>query len=149
MIDKEELERYLHRHIPLSKAMDVRIETATPDSISLRAAFAPNINHEETVFGGSASAVAILSAWAMVYTRVKLAGVAGRIVIHANSMHYEKPMRGDFRATASAGEAAAWDKLFATLRRKRMARITIKSVLDCAGEESGALEGEFVVIPAP
>lgn len=147
MIDKEELERYLHRHIPLSKAMDVRVETAAPDRVALRASFAPNINHEETVFGGSASAVAILSAWAMVYTRVKLAGAVGRIVIHANSMRYEKPMRGDFRATASAGDAAAWDRMFATLARKRMARITIRSMVDCAGEKAGELEGEFVVIP--
>jgi thioesterase domain-containing protein len=56
-----ELERYLHQHIPLSEAMQVSVVEVHPEHVVLSAPLAPNINHRETVFGGSASAVAILA----------------------------------------------------------------------------------------
>jgi thioesterase domain-containing protein len=58
-----ELERYLHEHIPLSHAMRVGVVTVDAGTVVLRAPLEPNINHRETVFGGSASALAILAAW--------------------------------------------------------------------------------------
>jgi hypothetical protein len=62
-VSPAELERYLHEHIPLSRAMGVAVDSATTDGVRLRAPLAPNINHRETVFGGSASALCILAAW--------------------------------------------------------------------------------------
>src|SRR6266540_3523639 len=56
-MDLAVLQKYLHDHIPLSKAMDVEVVEATDDGVTLAAPLAPNINHRETVFGGSASAV--------------------------------------------------------------------------------------------
>ncbi|MDO9050525.1 MAG: YiiD C-terminal domain-containing protein [Methylotenera sp.] len=55
--------------MPLSLAMqicvvDVRVRD---DSVTLRALLAPNVNHSSTIFGGSASAVAILVAWSLGY----------------------------------------------------------------------------------
>jgi thioesterase domain-containing protein len=70
-VDRWELAQYLHEHIPLSRAMGVEVVEATWDGVSLRAPLAPNINHRETVFGGSASAVAILAAWALLYVRLQ------------------------------------------------------------------------------
>lgn len=60
-----DLEQYLHEHIPLSRAMGVEVQEADWNGVTLRAPLAPNNNHRETVFGGSASAVAILAAWAL------------------------------------------------------------------------------------
>lgn len=60
-----ELEKYLHGHIPLSKAMEVAVVQVQPEGVILSAPLAPNINHRDTVFGGSASAVAILAAWSL------------------------------------------------------------------------------------
>jgi thioesterase domain-containing protein len=61
-MDARELQAYLHAHIPLSAAMQVSVDAVAADGVTLRAPLAPNINHRETVFGGSASAVAILAA---------------------------------------------------------------------------------------
>jgi hypothetical protein len=49
------LEQYLHEHIPLSAAMGVKVVQADPQCVVLTAPLAPNINHRDTVFGGSAS----------------------------------------------------------------------------------------------
>ena len=70
-----DLERYLHEHIPLSKAMQVSVVSVDTDGVTLRAPLAPNINHQDTVFGGSASAVAILAGWSLLHTRLAAAGL--------------------------------------------------------------------------
>jgi thioesterase domain-containing protein len=84
-----ELEAYLHEHIPLSHAMQVAVVELGPDTVVLRAPLAPNINHRETVFGGSASAVAILAAWSLLHTRLTSAGISARLVIQRNTMSYD------------------------------------------------------------
>ncbi|KRB93774.1 YiiD C-terminal domain-containing protein [Noviherbaspirillum sp. Root189] len=140
------LQSYLHRQIPLSQAMGVQVHAATEERVELRAPIGPNINHEATVFGGSASAVAILSAWTLVYLRLQASGLPGRVVIQANNMLYQKPMSAAFSAIASSGDERSWERLFNAVRRGRMARITVQSVLECEGKQAGQLEGTFVVL---
>ncbi|KMN82504.1 hypothetical protein B0T40_21830 [Chromobacterium haemolyticum] len=141
------LEDYLHQHIPLSAAMAVGVAEASGDSVILRAPLAPNINHRATVFGGSASAVAILAAWCLVFMRLRERGLPGRVIIHGNSMRYDKPIAAGFLARAAAPEPAAWDKLERALRRGRMGRLRLAVALECDGEAVGGLDGEFVVLP--
>lgn len=147
IIEITALQSYLHRQIPLSQAMGVLVHAATGERVELRAPIGPNINHEATVFGGSASAVAILSAWTLVYLRLQASGLAGRVVIQANNMLYQKPMSAAFSAIASSGDEQSWERLFSVVRRGRMARITVHSVLECEAKQAGRLEGTFVVLP--
>ena len=49
------LQRYLHERIPLARAMEVEVRALASDGVELGAPLAPNINHRDTVFGGSAS----------------------------------------------------------------------------------------------
>ncbi|SFK43726.1 thioesterase domain-containing protein, putative [Methylophaga sulfidovorans] len=58
----EQLQQYLYQHIPLSAAMQVSVDHVSDEKVILRAPLTPNINYHETVFGGSASTLAILSA---------------------------------------------------------------------------------------
>lgn len=143
----EELEAFLRERIPLSKAMDVRVRSASQEEVVLFAPVAPNLNHRDTVFGGSASALAILAAWSMVRVRMQAEGLEGRIVIRRNTMSYEQPMAADFTATASAPDAAEWEKLRAALARGRPGRVQVTAILECQGERAGELAGEFVVLP--
>jgi thioesterase domain-containing protein len=142
------LQASLHERIPLSRAMGVTVLHVDPERVVLQAPLAPNVNHSGTVFGGSAAAVAVLAAWTLVEARLQAAGQPGRIVIRRSAMDFEQPITADFTATASAPDATAWQKLLSTLRRGRMGRIVVHSVLDCAGARVGELEGEFAVIPA-
>ena len=146
-MDARDLERYLHDRIPLSRAMAVEVRAASPAGVTLFAPLAPNINHRDTVFGGSASALAILAAWSALLVRLKDAALDGRIVIQRNTMHYERPMAAAFTASASVPDGASWERLLAAIRRGRPGRIRIHSVLDCSGTPSADLEGEFVVLP--
>jgi thioesterase domain-containing protein len=143
-VDIASLQRYLHDHIPLSKAMQVEVLEAAESGVTLAAPLAPNINHRETVFGGSASAVAILSAWTLIYLRLKSERLSCRIVIQRNSMAYERPITGAFSASASIPDSAAWRRFVQTLRRKGRGRLGVRSVLNCGAEKVATFEGDFV-----
>ncbi|MEO8299523.1 MAG: YiiD C-terminal domain-containing protein [Burkholderiales bacterium] len=75
-----ELENYLHEHIPLSAAMQLSVIDVSAEQVVLAAPLAHNINHQDTVFGGNASAVAILAAWSMLHTKLAAAGMGARLV---------------------------------------------------------------------
>jgi len=141
-----ELEQYLHDHIPLSKAMQVSVVSVEEEAVKLSAPLAPNINHRDTVFGGSASAVAILAAWSLLQTRLLSAGINSRLVIQSNTMDYHLPIQGAFTARAYIVHADAWPRFVAMLKRKGKARISVSSVLEQGGQEVGFLQGEFVAL---
>ncbi|CAN7160703.1 YiiD C-terminal domain-containing protein [Phenylobacterium sp. LjRoot219] len=143
-----ELEAYLHLRIPLSAAMQVSVAAISPDAVSLGAPLRPNINHKSTVFGGSASALAILSAWSLVHLKLVAEGVQAELVIQSNRMDYAAPITSDFTATATLADGADWARFATTLARRRRARIRVASVLACNGAVNGKFEGEFVALGA-
>lgn len=146
-VKASELEAYLHDHIPLTEAMEVSVDTAQYDRIVLRAPLEPNINHRDTVFGGSASALAILAGWALVHVRMRELGHSPRrIVIQRNRMEYRRPIEGEFTAVCTGPEPEAWDRFMRILERRKMARITLEVSVEVNGEPAGHLEGAYVVV---
>jgi thioesterase domain-containing protein len=141
-----QLETYLHEHIPLSAAMGVRVVSLDPRTVTLEAPLGPNINHRETVFGGSASALAILAAWSLVHVRLAEAGHGYRIVIQRNSVEYDAPMPGTFSAVSRLTEPDAWPRFMRMLERKGRARVGVSCVLESEGVACGRFEGTFVAI---
>jgi thioesterase domain-containing protein len=141
-----ELEAYLHAHIPLAAAMQVAVAEVDADGVTLRAPLAPNINHRDTVFGGSASAVAILAAWSLAHTRLRAEGVTARLVIQSNTMDYLLPIAGEFTARSTLAEPAQWPRFVHTLARMRRARLRVTAQLEADGQIAGRLSGEFVAL---
>lgn len=145
-LNEQAVQQYLYEHIPLSRAMQVVVLSAQADEVILSAPLAPNINHQATVFGGSASAVAILAAWSLLHVRLQSAGIASQLVIQANTMQYDLPISGTFTARACMEDAAAWQRFLHTYQRRGKARITVTSILEYEGRQAGRLQGEFVAL---
>jgi thioesterase domain-containing protein len=141
-----ELEQYLHRHIPLSRAMAVTVESVSPLSVVLRAPLPPNINHHDTVFGGSAASVALLAGWSLLHVRLRAPGLASRLVIQRHSMEHERPIDGAFTARAQLDESDCWEPFLKMLSRRGKARVTVSTLLEQSGERVGRLVGEFVAL---
>lgn len=140
------LKDYLYDHIPLTRAMEVEVGDVSDTSLTLTAPLAPNINHRETVFGGSASALCILSAWSFIHCRLRQhPEIKPRIVIQRNSMDYLKPVLGEFKATCTLGSEKDWSFLIKCLTRKKVGRIKLTSQLTSEGEDVGSFEGSFVI----
>ena len=141
-----EVEQYLHRHIPLTVALGVRVKIAAPDRVELAAPLAPNINHHETVFGGSASALATLSAWTLVHVGLRHANVEATTVIQRNTMSYEEPIHGDFSAVCTLIDDAAWQRFLKMIERRGRGRITMNAHLLFDGRQVASFEGDFVAL---
>src|SRR5689334_19619263 len=109
--------------------MGVRVKLATPGRVELAAPLAPNINHHETVFGGSASALATLSAWTLVYIGLRHANVEAATVIQRNAMSYEEPIHGDFSAVCTLIDDGVWQRFLKTIERRGRGRITLSAHL--------------------
>lgn len=144
-MDREySLEKYLHKQIPLSAAMKVSVQPATIESVILSAPLEPNINHKSTVFGGSASALAILTAWSVLHLRLVDEGIPCEIVIQSNQMEDERPISGAFTATSSLADNSDWPTFLKILTRKKRARIEVRSILTYGDATVGRLKGRFV-----
>lgn len=141
-----ELERYLHEHIPLSRAMQVSVQSLSEDAVALAAPLAPNVNHFHTVFGGSASALAILAAWSLLHTRLARAGLSCTLVIQRNSISYEQPMAGRFTARSFLEPSQDWAAFTRLFARRGKGRLTVSSVLEADGQVAGHFSGEFVAL---
>ena len=146
MMESKVLEKYLHDHIPISAAMEVEVLEAGGDGVTLRAPLGPNINHRETVFGGSAGSLAILAAWSLVHIRLRQVGITSRIVIQRNTTDYDLPIHGPFTASSSIRDSIGWEKFMRVLERKGRARIFVSSILEYEGEVAGRFEGLFVAL---
>jgi thioesterase domain-containing protein len=140
------LQQYLHGRIPISAAMGVRVLTASPDQVVLSAPIEPNVNHRETVFGGSAAAVATLAAWSVLHLALQAQGRQVRLVIQRSEMDFERPISGGFTATASRPPAADWSRFEQSLSRRNKARISVRSELWLDQQRVGSFEGDFVAI---
>lgn len=141
-----EVEQYLHQHIPLTVAMGVKVKIAAPDRVELAAPLAPNINHHDTVFGGSASALATLSAWTLVHVGLRHANVDAATVIQRNAMSYEEPIHGDFSAVCTLIDDAAWQRFLKMLERRGRGRVAMNAHLVFQGRQVASFEGDFVAL---
>jgi thioesterase domain-containing protein len=128
--------------------MAVTVISAESDTVVLQAPLAPNINHRETVFGGSASALAILASWALLHVRLQSEGIAESLVIQRNSMEYLRPILGPFTARSMLAYPERWPHFTQMIASKGKARVSVAAMLEYAGEVAGSFTGEFVALRA-
>ena len=141
-----ELQDYLHAVIPLSAAMRIQVREAGPQSVLLWAPLSPNINHSQTVFGGSGVVLATLSAWTLLHLRLQAAQTRAQLVIQRSSMEYERPIRGDFAARCEFADELAWRRFQALYQRRGRARLTLRAQLCFGAEVMGVFVGDFVAL---
>jgi thioesterase domain-containing protein len=141
-----QLTQYLHEQIPLARSMAVCVLSIEESALTLEAPLAPNLNHRRTVFGGSASALAILAGWSLLHVRLRSEGIATRLVIQRNTMEYLHPIEGAFAARATLVRPERWKTFMTTLTRKGMARIAACATLEHKKRIAGRFTGDFVAL---
>jgi thioesterase domain-containing protein len=141
-----DMQNYLHSNIPLSGAMGVQVKVATPVQVLLSAPLAPNINHHQTVFGGSGVVLATLAAWTLLHLRLDHERLDAQLVIQRSSMEYERPIAGDFEAECRFADETAWRRFRLMFERHGRARMTLRAHLLYAAREMGSFVGDFVAL---
>ena len=144
-----EVEAYLHQHIPIAAAMGVGVKSCDSSGVVLTAPLAANVNHRATVFGGSASAVAILAAWTWLHFALRDAGLECRVVIQRNETDYQLPIDGDFTAHCVGLDQVAVEKLIRALRRYGKGRVKLAADLRLDDRRVAKFAGEYVAVRLP
>ena len=125
-LSETDLEDYLLKHIPISSAMGVSVDSASPGRVVLKAPFSNNINHKQTVFGGSLHAVATLACWSLLHVNlVNLYGKNVQIVIANSNVDYLAPVASDFKAECLLPNEVEWNKFIKMLEKKGKGRIKL------------------------
>ena len=144
VLNKEMLQEYLWGQIPISKAMGIEVLETGQHQVTIRAPLSANKNHMQTVFGGSACAVAMLSAWSLLYLRLRSEEIAPQLVLHKTAVTFERPITDTFTATTMFNDEPVWKEFVSTLTVKKKAGIHLSSTLRCNGVEVGKFDGDFV-----
>jgi thioesterase domain-containing protein len=126
--------------------MELQVERSRTDSVVLKAPLEPNVNHRETVFGGSAAALAMLAGWGLVYINVNDWIDSKRIVIQQNEMAFEEPIKGTFTASCESPPDSEWNEVRSNLNRWDKARIHLDVTVAVEGERVGTFEGAYVIV---
>ncbi len=141
-----DIEAYLHRHIPITRDMGVRLLECSLQGVKLSAPLAPNVNHRATAFGGSVSSTLILAAWTWLHFALREAGLHCQIVIQRNTVEYVAPVPGEFTAHCDGLTAAPWERFLRTLRRHGKARLELHARLQWHGKVVAKFSGDYVAV---
>lgn len=140
---KDELEAYLHEHIPISSAMGVTVVSSGAERTVLAAPLSPNINHRDTVFGGSAASVAMLAGWSLMRLRLNEEKIDCRIVIQKSEMKFSSPIASDFNASASLADPSDWARFADTFRKRGLARTKVRVAVGIENKTAAEFTGVF------
>src|SRR5258708_14383335 len=126
-IGSRQLELFLHEHIPLRRSRGIQVIHCAEDGIRLRAPLPPNINHRQTAFGGSISAIAMTAGWSYVHRRLQSLEMPARIVVSNAETRFRQPVTDDFEAWCPAPHDKACVRFVAGFRMTGRARIQLRA----------------------
>jgi thioesterase domain-containing protein len=141
-----QMQEYLHKQIPLSKAMGIEVNEIQEGRVVLEVPLEPNINHRATAFGGSISAAAILACWTLLHMRLNAVIDSTRLVIHKNKMVYRKPISGRFQAMCALPGDSTWPDFMTMLEQHNKAKIILCADIIYDNEKAGEFTGSFVAM---
>ncbi|MGH8456716.1 MAG: YiiD C-terminal domain-containing protein [Stenotrophobium sp.] len=142
----DEITEYLHRNIPLTRALGVRVLRCETACAEISAPLAPNLNHRGTAFGGSLATLGIVSGWTLLHFALQREGIEARLVIQNSNCDFMEPAAGELTAVTRM-PAAEWDRFLAALRRGRRARICVKTEIMAVDRQVVTHEGTYVALP--
>ena len=140
----EQIQELFHTKIPITRALGVRVEDYDGAHLTLSAPLAANVNHLGTAFGGSLNALLVLSGYGLLW--LELQDTECHIVIRESSISYERPVRGNLRATCARPQEAALAEFKQTFHQKGKARITLDATIEEEGVVLVRFRGTFVAM---
>ena len=137
-----ETEQFLHEKIPLTRAMQVRVEGYDSGRLTLSAPLAPNHNHLGTAFGGSLAALVMLAGYALLW--LELGDREAHVVISESTLKFRRPVRGPLRAICERPDETAMRAFKAEFATAGKARLRLRVVIEGESETAVAFEGTYV-----
>lgn len=138
-----ELEETWHQTIPLSKAMNVRLNHFDGNELFTSCDPLFNKNLHNTMFAGSIYTLATLTGWGWIYLKLKESKYQGDIVLADANIKYLAPITGV--ACGKTQKDSVVGPVVLLQENKKM-RFTIKVELYSGDKVAAKFSGEYVVI---
>lgn len=141
-----ELQKKLHNEIPLTKVMNIQIQTYNEKELITTAPLDININDKCTAFGGSLSTMTIISSWSLCWLISKELGFDSKnIVVIKNENSYKKPVTKDIVCYTQKPSQQEIATLKEKLQTKKSASIKINSIIIENNETCVEFQGYYVI----
>jgi thioesterase domain-containing protein len=140
-----ELEAYLHTHVPLSRHMGLRVHSATRECVEIALPLAPNVNPHGTIFGGAQTAACLVSGWMLMHASFARAGIPAQVVGKEAHCEFLAPATGDCLVVTTC-EAAELDTLMTRFTQYGRARQQLLTIVRLGGIEVSRLQGLYTAI---
>jgi thioesterase domain-containing protein len=139
------LEQTLHRDIPITREMGIRVVAYDGKQLRLSAPLSPNVNDKGTAFGGSLYSLAVLCGWSLLHLKLKEAGLPHNVVIQEANVRYLLPVSQDFEASCHIDDKALM-QLFASIEKHDRARLPLEVVIKQNERPALEFSGRYVVL---
>lgn len=139
-----ELEAFLYKQIPISRAFGARVVRADRSTVEVTAPLSTNINHLGTAFGGSLNAILVLAGYTWLFQALEGIDPNSHVILKTGHTEYLRPVKEDIRAICSAPESDELDRFLRAFRKKGKSRIVLKAVVLTNEGEACRFTGEFV-----
>lgn len=127
------LEAHILEHIPLARAMQLRVPRYVGDAIEMTAPLAPNINDKGCAFGGSMASLLTLAGWGLIELGLRAQGLGCDIYVGDSQVRYQEPVWGELRGVARFVEPGALTGMVKSLRAHGKGHAEV--VCEIAGEQ--------------
>jgi thioesterase domain-containing protein len=141
----QDLEQILKRGIPIAAEMGIRDLHIQDHKLTLKLPLSPNINHKQTMFGGSLYAAGALACYGLFLAGLREQSIlTNDIVISEGDMKYIAPVNEDAMIQAQWSSEAEMKKFFKSLQSKSKARVLMRAQVLLRGQVCAEFSGHFV-----
>ena len=137
------LQETLHREIPLTKQMAIKVQEYTGQELLLHADLAPNINVHGTAFGGSLYSVCAIACWGFLHLKSLEADVPGEIVLGEGHIKYHRPLQEDILVRCSPLDEIGLNHFITRLKEKRKAALVLNATVEAGNERAVSFTGHY------
>lgn len=138
------IQELFYSEMPITRALGVVVESYDGERLVLTAPLAANANHLGTAFGGSLNTLAVLSGYGVLW--MELQEIECHIVIRESAISYERPVRGELRASCARPEAEALAAFKRRFHQKGKARIVLDATIEEGELVAARFRGTFVAL---
>ncbi len=140
--DLKEIEEFFHQQIPLTRAMELRVEFYDGNQLVLTAPLTANHNHLGTGFGGSLAAMGMVAGYGLVW--LMLGKREGHVVVRDASINFRRPVRGVLRAVCRRPDDATVAQFLEKFANERNAHLRLEVAIEQDNRVAVQFEGTFV-----
>jgi thioesterase domain-containing protein len=140
---------YLARHVPITRAMGIRMRSFDEGGVTMTAPLAPNINDKGIAFGGSLVSILALSGWALTDLLLREQGIDADVLIAAASAEYLAPVPGRIVARCPRPAPAELEAFLAAYRLRRKARLRLAAAIETKAGAAVRFHATYVARAKP